>query len=977
MDDEGSVSSQSHAPPLYDAFISYSHAADGRLAPSLQSGLHRLGKKWYKIRALRVFRDQTNLSASPHLWGSIEQALSDSEWFLLLASPTAAASKWVRDEVAFWLAHRPAQKLLIVLTGGELVWNPSIHDFDPLLTTALPQNLFCVHRSEPRHVDLRWAQSSTDLSLTNPRFRSDVADLAASLHGVLKDTLIGEDVVQHRKFRRFVASVMIALLVLTIAAVSFGYQAQMARIDAESRRFAAQALLAAETDPTVALQLAITAGARANNPDTEAALRETLRGSHLESELTLGAADADLAGLPSEEQVVTVSVDGRVRMRDAGSSAPGIEQELTSVDTASRLPGVTVSRDGLLAVRYGFNVEVWNLLTQKQLYRFQTHDPVEHIGFSKDGTTLLTVSGASVSARLAANGTAIRTWNATVLVHADMSPGGHLVAAASTDAESVELFDARVEGPRLSTLPTSGRTSAVQFSPDGRWLTAVSAARGLKLWSVINPRTAAAIRPSVEAETEVTSFNCAIFHATQPYLLGCGDDGSARLWEIAEAEVRLLAVLRGHTAPVTTAAFSPVADTLATASEDGTIRLWVRDPGNQGDISPAWRSVSILRGHRGRVTKVAFTSDGKRLLSLASGAFLWDTLPDRELATVGPLDTEVSSVALDWKARNIFVKGVQRNALLAVSTEIDKSEGANANDSRVGPSIAPPPCSSAHDAELPKTDFTKTRTLEVDADSISVLDVRSCKSLVRIPVRDTILSEFSFSPDGHRIMSVGLFSNLHVWSDTGEHLVEIAKDRAAIAVFSSDSKRLVTAAGGVAYVWNTSDWQLVKTIAASDPSRIGTYLPSSHYVLFADSGGLLELVALEGRQHRLLLRGHTAHVQVARMVRAGTRLLTGDASGAIRLWDPSGNPDIQRQTLRAIAWRFGGKDPALAEIEPVVTIRDQQGTVMVDVSDDGQTFVTVGRDRMVRLYCADADCLMELARSRRASTARQPDRRPP
>jgi len=57
------------APPVaagqYDVFISYSHAADGRLAPALQSGLQRLAKPWYKPRALRVFRDDTRPRRQP------------------------------------------------------------------------------------------------------------------------------------------------------------------------------------------------------------------------------------------------------------------------------------------------------------------------------------------------------------------------------------------------------------------------------------------------------------------------------------------------------------------------------------------------------------------------------------------------------------------------------------------------------------------------------------------------------------------------------------------------------------------------------------------------------------------------------------------------------------------------------------------------------------------------------------------------
>ena len=47
----------------YDGFMSYSHAADGKLAPAMQAALHALGRPWYKLRALSVFRDKTSLAA--------------------------------------------------------------------------------------------------------------------------------------------------------------------------------------------------------------------------------------------------------------------------------------------------------------------------------------------------------------------------------------------------------------------------------------------------------------------------------------------------------------------------------------------------------------------------------------------------------------------------------------------------------------------------------------------------------------------------------------------------------------------------------------------------------------------------------------------------------------------------------------------------------------------------------------------------
>src|SRR3977135_1201930 len=68
-----------HAMALYDAFISYSHAKDKPVAAALQSAAQKLGKHWYRRRALRVFRDDTSLSATPSLWPTIEGATELSE----------------------------------------------------------------------------------------------------------------------------------------------------------------------------------------------------------------------------------------------------------------------------------------------------------------------------------------------------------------------------------------------------------------------------------------------------------------------------------------------------------------------------------------------------------------------------------------------------------------------------------------------------------------------------------------------------------------------------------------------------------------------------------------------------------------------------------------------------------------------------------------------------------------------------------
>src|SRR5215472_10282757 len=87
----------------YKAFISYSHASDHKLAAALESALEKLGKPWYRLRNFNVFRDDTALAINPGIWPAIESALGESEYLLVLASPEAAQSAWVRKEIDHWL----------------------------------------------------------------------------------------------------------------------------------------------------------------------------------------------------------------------------------------------------------------------------------------------------------------------------------------------------------------------------------------------------------------------------------------------------------------------------------------------------------------------------------------------------------------------------------------------------------------------------------------------------------------------------------------------------------------------------------------------------------------------------------------------------------------------------------------------------------------------------------------------------------
>src|SRR5215472_5228808 len=216
---------------LYKAFLSYSHAADRNLAAAIESGLKRFAKPWYRLRAMGVFRDESSMAANPALWPSIEKALGQSEYFLLLASRKAADSPWVDREVTWWLKHRSTQNQLIVLTDGDLKWNKEVNDFDWVRTNALPSILRGQLREEPLWVDLRWAKTANKLSLRHSKFRDAVLNIAATLHDKAKEDMDSEEVRQHRIMIRSVwAIVIVVLMIIGVAGLVYS-RAQEAQRD--------------------------------------------------------------------------------------------------------------------------------------------------------------------------------------------------------------------------------------------------------------------------------------------------------------------------------------------------------------------------------------------------------------------------------------------------------------------------------------------------------------------------------------------------------------------------------------------------------------------------------------------------------------------------------------------------------------------------------------------------------------------------
>jgi WD40 repeat protein len=433
---------QPDAVRRYQAFISYSHTADERLAPALQNALHRFATRPWR-RTVRVSLDRTNLSISPGLWSSVQQQLDDAAYLILLASPSAATSKWVRREVEHWLIHRSPETLLIVLTDGEIGYDEAHGDFDWSRTTALPPELAGKYSEEPHYLDLRWTQSERDLTLRHERFRDAVADISVKLRGGRKDELIGREVEQQRFVRRLIGGVGIVVAILVLVAGLFAWNMVESDRLATSRELAANATRYANSDLETAMQLAIEAVRTSPTTEAVSALRQTLVSASVR--LPWERASAMPAG------AIAIQFSGEMRSRDGRFLVRSLDERQT--------------------------VEVIDTASNARLTTFDMHmDTVMGLDISPDGTRVASVGNDGVgyvwNARNGAVAFPMHTESDTGYARVVWSPDGEFVVAGGNDG-SVQAWDA-ASGEKLWASMSGKAVTLIAVSPDSQLVATAS-----------------------------------------------------------------------------------------------------------------------------------------------------------------------------------------------------------------------------------------------------------------------------------------------------------------------------------------------------------------------------------------------------------------------------------------------------------------------------------------------------------------------
>ena len=612
---------------LYNAFISYSHTADGRLAAALQSSLHSFAKPWYKLRALHIFRDQTNLAVNPALWSSIREALDQSLYFILLASPEAAGSPWVAKEAEYWIGKNGPSHVLIVLTGGILGWDRAAGSFLAEKTTALPASLLHLFPEEPLYLDLEWArEESAPLRMREPRFHEAVLQLAATLHNRPKDELDGADIRSQRHTRYVAALGLIAIVAASLFAFrqtrvsrEASLQNMAASLAAESAKVLADnpdrareaALLAIESNrlhPSFegnrALRAAVSvlpAGAQFYPPES-ADPAERVRDLSFSPNGAALAVDRDdgstqLIDVVSNKAIGYFNPDespaARIELPGAASGDAGHNEAVSVAFNSSGTLVATGARDGF--------ARVWDFPGGRERLRILHAAPVSQVAFRPHADQLATASeDGHVRIFDVARGVLAADFQCRDKVVATaFSPGGDVLAALSSEGV-VSVFDAE----RHKLLRTMGGGEAgfsLAFSNDGKRL-AVATGDFASVWEVTSGRLLLKATHAASSET-LTPQEWIVDAAISPdgkfLAYAARGDSLARIWNVDTGR-RILELK--HDSAVAAVSFNTDGTKLGTGSYDGTARVWELPSGRELERVP----------HGGGAEAVAFDASGAR-----------------------------------------------------------------------------------------------------------------------------------------------------------------------------------------------------------------------------------------------------------------------------------------------------------------------------------------------------------------------------
>jgi WD40 repeat protein len=158
-----------------------------------------------------------------------------------------------------------------------------------------------------------------------------------------------------------------------------------------------------------------------------------------------------------------------------------------------------------------------------------------------------------------------------------ISPDGSQIASVS-DRGWLQVWDAATGRPKLSFFARCPASYSVAFSPDGKRILSVGEDPFVRVWD-------SATGLCVQTLEGAGGLRSVAMSSDGKWIVSCNWYMTIFLWDAATGE--LVRTLEGHSAEVRSVAFSPDSRRLASASFDGTIKIWALELPAQPEARPA------------------------------------------------------------------------------------------------------------------------------------------------------------------------------------------------------------------------------------------------------------------------------------------------------------------------------------------------------------------------------------------------------